>query len=200
MFRKAPAERIAGITGGALAFDGKSQFAEIPASVSGLDVGEEDFSIEFWIRTRDSERTRNIIDKRDTTPRGYLIYIRRGRIGMQVASDTYRSDVIAESQPVAGGQWHHVAAVVRRLPPGPPEIFIDGSLRSAAGRNVPLDDLDNKTPMWIGRHHANTYVSRDDIYFKGAVDELAFYRRALGPDEIRTLFRAGAAGKCRPSR
>ena len=198
LFRNAPAERVRqGMVGAALAFDGKSQFVEAPASIAGLDVGEEDFSIEFWLRTRDGTRTRNIVDKRDKAPRGYLIFIQRGHIGVQVAAGANRSDVIAGDVTVADGRWRHIAAVCRRLPPGPPLIYVDGVARAASGRSVPLDDLDNHTPLWLGRHHGNRFVLREDIYFEGAVDELSVYRRALRPDEVRAIHRAGKAGKCR---
>ena len=86
MFRGVRAQRIPGMVGSALGLDGKTQFAEIPVSAKGLDVGEEDFSVEFWLRTTET-RIRNIVDKRDKTPRGYLVFIQRGRIGVQVIAD-----------------------------------------------------------------------------------------------------------------
>jgi hypothetical protein len=61
-----------------------------------------------------------------------------------------------------------------------------------------LTNLDVPQPLWLGRHHANGYVDREDIYFQGDIDELTFYRRALTEKEIRSIFRAGAHGKCRP--
>ena len=59
-----------------------------------------------------------------------------------------------------------------------------------------LTDLDVPQPLWLGRHHANGYVDREDIYFQGDIDELTFYRRALTEKEIRSIYRAGAHGKC----
>jgi hypothetical protein len=40
----------------------------------------------------------------------------------------------------------------------------------------------------------------NDLYFAGEIDELTFYHRALTAAEIQAIFRAGAAGKCRPGR
>jgi hypothetical protein len=62
-----------------------------------------------------------------------------------------------------------------------------------------LTNLDVPQPLWLGRHHANGYVDREDIYFQGDIDELTFYRRALAEKEIRSIFRAGAHGKCHPA-
>jgi hypothetical protein len=42
-----------------------------------------------------------------------------------------------------------------------------------------------------------SYVDRENIYFQGDIDELTFYRRALTAAQIRSIFRAGAHGKCR---
>ncbi|MEZ5401587.1 MAG: LamG domain-containing protein [Bryobacteraceae bacterium] len=187
------------MVGAALAFDGKSQWAEAPPE-PGFDVAEEDFAIECWLRTADGARIRNIADKRDAQPKGYLLFLQRGRVGFQVAGAASLAVVLAESRPIADNRWHHVVAVSRRLPPSPPTIYVDGVLAAKGTRNVPLDDLDNKARVWLGRHHANEVVPRDDIYFEGAIDEFTVYRRALDPAEIRALYRAGAAGKCHAPR
>lgn len=60
-----------------------------------------------------------------------------------------------------------------------------------------LGDLDVPTPLWLGRHHANRLVKSNDLYFNGEMDELSFYHRALTAAEIRAIFRAGTAGKCK---
>jgi hypothetical protein len=43
--------------------------------------------------------------------------------------------------------------------------------------SAPLASLDVPTPLWLGRHHANSLVPREDIYFEGEIDELSFYHR-----------------------
>ena len=191
------AARVTGMVGRALHFDGKSAYAEIPASTPGLNPGEENFTVELWVRTSDKTRVRNIVDKRSANPDGWLIYIRSGSPGFQVAHGSEVADSIATLYSIADGRWHHVAGVARRLPPQAPMIFVDGQLRAQNGRNITLANIDSNAPVWIARHHSNSYVPRDNIYFEGDVDELSFYRRALSPAEIGALFRAGRAGKCR---
>ena len=191
------AARIPGMVGRALRFDGKSAYFEVPASAPGLNAGEENFTVELWVRTSNKLHARNIVDKRSADPTGWLIYIRGGSPGFQVAHGSEITDSIATQYPIADGRWHHIAGVARRLPPQAPMIFVDGQLRAQTGRNVTLADIDNNAPVWIGRHHANSYVQRENLYFEGDVDELSFYRRALTPAEIGALYRAGRAGKCR---
>lgn len=194
-------QRVPGLVGSALKFNGKDQFVELPASTPGLDMGEDDFSIELWVRTADSLHAPSIVDKRDHAALGYLIFLYQGHAGLQVGNGGRFDDALAQSVNVAGNGWHHVAGVVKRLPPEHFGIYVDGVKQpQMSSRTAPLVNLDVPTPVWLGRHHANGYVPREDIYFEGEIDELSFYRRALTAAEIRSIFRAGARGKCRPGR
>jgi hypothetical protein len=191
---------VPGLVGRALRFNGKDQYVELPATTPGLDVGEDDFSIELWIRTKDSLGTPSIVDKRDSRPLGYLIYIWRGHPGFQVVHEDRIDNAVARSVNAADNRWHHVAAVVKRLPMQPFVVYVDGAKPELGVRNAPLVNLDVPTPLWLGRHHANKFVSSDEIYFEGEIDELSFYHRALTAAEIQSIFWAGAHGKCRPGR
>jgi Concanavalin A-like lectin/glucanases superfamily len=196
-FRKQSAPSVPGMVGNALSFAGVRQFAELP-SAAALNFGEKDFSIELWVRTTLTQGTRNFVDKRDGRPRGYAIFVERGSFGFQVAGGEQQISVAVDRARVsADGQWHHVAAVAKRLPPQAPALYIDGVLRANSGRLMPLESIDNDVPLWLGRHHRNGFVPRDEIYFTGAIDELAFYRRALSATEVKAIHAAGKAGKCR---
>lgn len=196
-FRKPPAATVPGLVGQALGLDGTRQFAEQPSSPA-LNFGEKDFSIELWVRTTFAQGTRNFVDKRDSRPRGYAVFVERGSFGFQVAGGEQQISVAVDrARMMADGQWHHVAAVAKRLPPQAPQLYVDGVLRANSGRLMPLESIDNDVPLWLGRHHRNSFVPRDEIYFMGAIDELAFYRRALSAAEIKAIHAAGKAGKCR---
>jgi len=204
MFRQ-PGEHspsvIPGLVGKALRFDGKGQYFELPATAKGWDAGESDFSVELWVRTSDVKRNVNIVDKRSHDPYGYLVFLYRGQLGFQVpspAGPAGHDRALADTYPTADGRWHHVAGVVRRLPPARFHVYVDGVVRGESFRNVTLRNIDVPAPLWLGRHHANELVDRDDIYFEGDIDELTFYRRALTPAEILSIYRAGAKGKCPP--
>lgn len=195
LFRSA--QRIPGVAGSALRFDGKGSFFAIPAATPGLNPGEENFTVELWVRTTAKSNIRNIVDKRSSAPTGWLLYIRNGAPGFQVAREFEISDAIAAAYPINDGKWHHIAGVARRLPPQAPQVYVDGRLRTGEGRKITLGNIDNNAPVWLARHHANQIVNRDDVYFAGDIDELSFYRRALTPAEIAALYRARGAGKCR---
>ena len=193
--------QVPGRVGSAVRFNGKDQYVELPASTHGLDMGDDDFTIELWIRTADSLTTRSLVDKRDHGPLGYLIYIWNGHPGFQVANGDKAVAAVAHEVNVADRRWHHVAGVAQRLPPQPLWIYVDGVKRSRVGTGqAPLENLDVPSPLWLGRHHANTRVQTNEQYYQGEMDELSFYHRALTAGEIQAIFRAGSAGKCRPGR
>jgi hypothetical protein len=158
-------------------------------------VGDGDFTIEMWIRTKQSVGTPSIVDKRGRQPLGYLIFIYKGRPALQLADGSRGRGPFAENS-IADGRWHHVAGAVKRLPPQPVALFVDGVRQEKNWGGATLTNLDVPQPLWLGRHHANGYRDHEDIYFQGDIDELTFYRRALTEAEIRSIFRAGAHGKC----
>jgi hypothetical protein len=201
MFRQQGANApalIDGLVGKALRFDGKRQYFESPAGTRGLDVGEGNLTVELWVRTTNPKETSNIVDKRDALPRGYLVFVHQGHPGFQVPYGEH-SNVWPREVTIGDGRWHHLAGVARRLPPAPIRIFVDGVER-ASGSSAPLVNLDVTEPLWLGRHHRNGRVQRDDIYFQGDIDELAIYKRALTAPEIMAIYRAGSRGRCRPKK
>ena len=193
----AKANKIPGRAGTALRFDGTSDFVEMPRDPA-LNVGEGDFTVEAWIRTSDSKAIRNIFDHRNFNVVGYLLFICTGSPGFQVGSGGIQiADTVAANINIADSKWHHVAAVVKRLPSQASAIYVDGVLTAANGRNVGVANLDHEEPAWIGRHRRNELINRDNMYYRGDLDELSIYRRALTPAEVKSVFAAGSKGKCK---
>lgn len=188
-----------GKVGKGLRFDGKEDFWEVPLASKGLDFGSGDFSIEFWLKTSEAGPPKSLIDKRNSVPVGYLVYVQDGRVGLQVGKASDRSEVRSLLR-IDDNRWHHVAAVAKRLPTQPARIFVDGKPSSSLSRNLTIEDVDSKVPVWFGRHHRNYHVDTDDIFFRGELDEISFYRRELSGPEIASIFRAGVAGKCRQNK
>jgi hypothetical protein len=201
MFRQAGEhrpQRVPGMVGSALRFNGIDQYFEVPASTPGLNVGEDDFTIELWIRTKQSATVISVVDKRGHQPLGYLIFVHQGHPVFHLADGNKAYGRIAETD-IADGRWHHVAGVAQRLPPQPATIYVDGVRHQhEAMQDATLANLNVPQPLWLGRHHANVERDREDIYFQGEIDELTFYRRALTAAEIQSIYRAGAHGKCHP--
>jgi len=57
-----------------------------------------------------------------------------------------------------------LACAGKRLPPQPAAIFVDGVRQDKNREDVTLTNLDVPQPLWLGRHHANGHVDRENIY------------------------------------
>jgi hypothetical protein len=92
----------------------------------------------------------------------------------------------------ADANFHHVAVTVDRGA-NLVAIYLDGvsqMSQSAAG----IGSLVNGSRLWVGHQtlDANTGVQP----FRGLIDDLALYNRALSLLEIQAIYNAGGSGKC----
>ena len=76
----------------------------------------------------------------------------------------------------------------------------NGKVAKAPGKNSTIENIDTPVPLWLGRHHRNRYVDTDEEYYRGDLDELYFFQRALSAEEVSTLHISGLAGKCPPQK
>ncbi|XXY44870.1 protein kinase [Sorangium sp. So ce269] len=191
---------VDGRIGGALRFDGVDDYVEAPHARS-LDVGEGDLSITAWVQTTSAEGIVVIVDQRDEGPRGvhgYCVFLSRGHLSAQLAdrdaspkcsmgTSTACTNYLSGAF-VADGSWHHIAVTVDRRAVDGGTFYVDGA---AAGRFDPTSrpgSLDNRAPLRIGSRS-----SSESGFFRGVVDEVALYRRALSPEEVAAAARQGAA-------
>ena len=96
--------------------------------------------------------------------------------------------------PVSTGDWHHFAAVhtVTEL-----RLYVDGQLANTADSPsgaIFYHPTGLDTPE-IGRYACGP---PPDFYFKGHIDELTIYSRALTEAEIVAIHNADYAGKIEP--
>jgi hypothetical protein len=108
-----------------------------------VDIGNTDFTIEWWMKALPSENTSttctpgddhwmegNVILDRDLDGVGdygeYGVFLMEGRIAFGVNNGT-TSETICGALPVSDGLWHHIA-VTRRASDGQMRIFVDGLL------------------------------------------------------------------------
>jgi hypothetical protein len=101
------------------------------------------------------------------------------------------TDVVASPTPLAAG-WHHLAGV-RDTAASRFELYVDGLL---VAQKVPtvMGAVDSQVNTVIGRVSPTAPIE----HFNGLIDEVEVYGRALSATEIRAIFDAGSAGKCKP--
>lgn len=169
-----------GKIGTALSCDGAGNFVEAPHSDR---LEPEKLTVEAWIRMaeypsgRDTRRW--IVNKNgnEWVEGHYALVIDKGRAGAYLNVGGGRDNchsAWSERDVLAPGRWHHLA------------MTYDGSaLRAYAdGRPVASTTVGRKrkpgsTPLNIGRRQDGF------VYFKGVIDEVRVYDRALPAAEIR---------------
>jgi hypothetical protein len=93
---------------------------------------------------------------------------------------------------VLDDQFHHIAGVFTG---SELQIYVDGVLKgSTPETRLPAS---NSRDVFIGRAFGGGTPMR---HFRGLVDEVGFYKRALTAQEILDIFTAGGAGKCKAVR
>ncbi len=93
----------------------------------------------------------------------------------------------------ASGQWYYIAVVYTS---GNVKTYVDGQLKddfnfgqgTEFGVNYVRVGRHNEDPGWGTRR-----------FFKGALDEVDVYDRALSAGEVQAIYNAGSAGKCKPA-
>ena len=164
----------------------------------------ENGTIDFWINTGANQGTVTVLDKRETAPnflRGYAVYLWNGHIGFQMAtgagnsscnsSGSACSNMTSTTLPiVADGKWHFVAITFTRCRGHLAMFYVDGPNRDFVPR---IGDLTNKSDLYIGAR----VPAMGPSFFRGALDELEFFKRFSTKPELDAIWQAGPAGKCR---
>jgi uncharacterized repeat protein (TIGR01451 family) len=206
----------AGMVANALQFGGVNDFVEVPDPSGTLShQAPNSFTIDAWIKVDpgDASGIRPIVDKRveiGGKVAGYAFFLSNGQLGFQLADGVGPSNICGapgdattsctnyvSTANVADGKWHFVAAVIDRttnqirLYDGPAggslSLVLTGQARPNAANNAALL-IGSGYPIVISKP-----------FFKGAIDEVEIFNRALSEDEIKSIFNSGSAGKCKPT-
>ncbi len=186
---------IAGKVANALQFNGAGAYVQAPEQ-SWLNLGTGDLSIDAWVKVAspaDYNGVVAILDKRDSFPvRGYHFFLYNGRLGLQLADSAGYSNYVSTGVVPADNQWHLVAVTVVRNSPTGGVWYLDGvPVGSPFDPTGHAGSLDSAVPLEIGS------VNGGSSFFKGGLDELEIFSRALSLTEVQSLYRASSAGKCK---
>jgi hypothetical protein len=193
-----------GMVGQAFALDGVND-AVIVSNAPGLNFGAgQDFSIEAWIEPLSSTTyygVMSIVDKRLspswTQDVGYEFNLEDGRLHFRM-SDSLSGPSYSfgpAGSDMRDGQFHHVAVTLTRNSATGGKLYVDGQVVLTFDPTVAPGDLSSTEPFRIGVNANSTFFSN----FRGAIDEVSLYSRALSGAEIQSVYNAGSAGKCAPA-
>jgi len=163
-----------GTSSNALRFDGYNDNVLIEDK-NCIDFGNENFSIEFWMKGTGSGNEW-IIDKCTPQPRtGYRIFIYQSNLEFEIMYVNAKVEVNVPVGNLRNGDWHHIVAIITVVGSQSYATFIidggdpvDGSLRSS--KNVSSD-----AHLTIGGVEAN--------WFKGSIEDVRMFDRVLTHEE-----------------
>jgi hypothetical protein len=96
--------------------------------------------------------------------------------------------------PLAYDQWWHVAATLDGSS-GAMKLYVNGALISQTNTVVrPMGDLDPSRDPALGIGNVGEHFN--NFPFRGDIDEIALYSRALSSEEVQAIYNAGSSGKC----
>ncbi len=174
-----------GRIGGALEFDGKSNYVDCGNRPEF--EGREALTVAAWIKARKLDKPwQAIVTKGDTAWR-----LQRASDSSHVTFDVNLGTVaenglanlasVRTKQELTDANWHHLAATFdgSRI-----SLYLDGELQQSAAAKAPL--ARNNDALVIGDNAA-----RRGRYFDGWIDDVRIYGYALSAEEVKALNRAG---------
>ena len=153
-----------------------------------LDFGRDDFSAEAWVQTSVHEERVVLGKSTGSKPHWFLTVTdddgREGRIRVKFENGVDPDRVFyGPAIRVDDGGWHHVLAVFDR--DWGARIYVDGV--EAATPGPMAGDITNGAPLEIGD-------TEGYLPFKGSLDEVAIYPRALTAQRARAHHATGSLG------
>lgn len=154
-----------------------------------------DFSFDAWVNVPAvSNQVQVLVEKRQAAPllRGWSFYTYKGGLGMQIASSPNNGWNFNSTAQIPLNQWVMIAVVVHRRA-SRVEFYHNGALVriNVIGAVAKSANVNTNTAMKLG-----VRTIGNSGYFTGLMDEVELFDRALTPQEIASIYNAGATGKC----
>jgi len=174
----------AGISNGALQFDGISNYVGIPSSPS-LTLSGNQVSLELWIKPtitlNSSLASRiNIMDKGDGY--GFQMEANDARINFFVNIGYADQWLSSETSDWKAGTWYHIAGTYDGTNES---IYVNGALENTKSLSGTLSGIGD--PLSIGSYCYGTMN-----FFNGAIDEVKIYNYARTAEEIQNDYNSVA--------
>jgi hypothetical protein len=168
-------------------FDGVDDYLQISNSGS-LNFGTSDFTISCWINTDIyPSYPVALIDKRTSPARGFVLYYNEvfGKTGIQLGNGSaYINFNSQNTYSLQSNNWIHLLVSVDRNSSTGMKLYINGQLKDTFDPTSVPGTLDNLGDLLIGKNS----ISSSFPYFKGKMDDIRIYNRALSASEIQQLY------------
>jgi hypothetical protein len=195
---------VAGMVNQAFNFDGTNGYVVIPDAAA---LRPTNLTIEAWVRFSGLDSLASggsppgdqyIVFKQNTQSGNFEGFdLGKTRLtggdgfSFLVASATGAYVEVDSATRISTNVWYHVAAVRGS---NFIQLYVNGHLETNASVSFPQNY--GNFPLYFGTSGQSSW----DHKFKGSLDEVSLYNRALSSNEIAAIYAAGAAGKCQPAR
>ena len=173
---------VPGIVDQAFSFDGEDDYVQ--ARDTQLPSGSAARTLDFWMKPTNNARVPVLYGGYRENDAFYVLVC-----GPNACIGQWGGGDVCGFADVTDGSWHHVAltydggsSVV---------LYVDGALDTAATKTYRTTQT--------GKLYIGSTVEGSNEYFKGLVDEVDIFNRALSETEIQSIVNAGSAGKCKPT-
>lgn len=184
----------AGYVGQAFSFDGVNAWVETPGNNL---LNSVPLSIDAWVKPEIRDEgpgfyPNNVVSNDNPRAFGHGFGVNVFSGGSQMAVEYQDGFREVPGVSFTAGQWYHVAVVYTT---GNVKTYINGQM--ADDFSFTQGALDGASSMHIGKHNDDAgYGTRR--FFKGLIDEVEVFNRAVSASEIQALVVAGSNGKCKP--
>ncbi len=175
------AKWVEGKYGKALEFDGINDYVEIPND-NALDITNK-LTVEAWVKSSTSLNYRTVVSKGyDVKDGGFALRMTRDSEPISAFFQTHNTAgqlaSVLKYNNIVNEQWFHVVGTYD----GTNVRFYVNGLLDSAPKDLTGNIKSNSLPIRIGRMSTSTFATE---YFKGSIDEVCIYNRALTEDEIK---------------
>ena len=161
-------------TDGGLSFDGiddQVSFGDV------LDMGVQDWTVAAWVKVDPSATSYRTLIAKDEGWIGWDLHTdATGHLAARLSAGAMANVTVTSPDPLPTGVWVHVAAVYDRS--ANLTLYVNGTPGGAASiAGTDGVSISNDLTLYMGRRE------QGESFFKGALDDVRVYNRALsGPD------------------
>ena len=167
----------------------RTNASRVKVSNADLGIGTGDLSVDFWIKATDTDRTPDVVfDNRRNLKSGFHVYTWRGRPGIQIQGQNHTANFN-----VSNDQWQFVAITID-MDAGVGKFYKNGKFKTSFDF-TPLGRTSEGKVAMLGRR----WRVAGNEPLTGSLDEFEVFNRQLTDSEVKGIFEAGSAGKCRVS-
>ena len=172
-------------------FDGVDDYLQI-GNAASLNFGTSDFTLSCWINTNISPSPAvALIDKRTSSGGGFVLYYNDnnntayGKVGIQLGNGSaYTNFNSQNTELLQSSKWYHLLVSVDRDSQTGMKLYVNGQLTDTFNPTAYLGSIDNLGDLLIG---INSISPTSYPHFKGTMDDIRIYNRALSGTEVGAL-------------